>query len=326
MLDLDRLRSIRLRSRPKGQLLVGRVFLGPSYRLPGRTKIIVEDADSLPVDKVVLAMNHTDRYNYWPLQYWLWRNQDRYTATWVKGKYYENKWLGKFMEMTNNIPAPSKGYIITRDFVSTIGRGPSKEEYAALRDLSSGRSIEPGVLPVEIEGKERDMLGHNFSPKSESYADSVRELLAQMNALFINLNEAAFDAGLDLLIFPQGTRSIRLSKGHIGLVQAALRFKRGIVPIGCNGSDKIYPGGSPWARSGTIRYRVGELMPYESFSEFHLPDGLNPFDPEVAKTHRDLMQGLVDKVMDRINDLLDPEYQFGDDDGSDGVDGSRRFL
>jgi 1-acyl-sn-glycerol-3-phosphate acyltransferase len=170
------------------------------------------------------------------------------------------------------------------------------------------------------------MLGRKFSPKSESYAEGVRELLAEMNALFIGLNEAAFDAGLDLLIFPQGTRSIRLSRGHIGMAQAALRFKRGIVPIGCNGSEKVYPSGNPWARSGTIRYRIGEFMPYDSFSEFHLPEGLDPFDPEVATTHRDLMQGLVDTVMDRINDLVDPEYQFGDDDGSDGVEGSRRFV
>jgi 1-acyl-sn-glycerol-3-phosphate acyltransferase len=326
MLDLHRLRSIHLRPRPKGQLVVGRLLLGPSYTLPGRTKILAEGAEHLPTEPAVLAMNHTDRYNYWPLQYWLWRKQERFTATWVKGKYYENKYLGKFMEMNNNIPAPSKGYIITRDFVSTVGRSPKKEEYAALRELAAGKSIEPGALPVEIESSPRDMLGRHFSPSKESYAECVRELLAEMNAIFMGLNEAAFEAGLDLLIFPQGTRSIRLSKGHIGMVQAALHFKRGIVPIGCNGSDKIYPGGSPWAKSGTIVYRIGEYMPYESFAEYHLPEGLNPFDPEVARTHREQMQGLVDKVMDRINDLLDPEYQFGEGDGSDGVEGSRRFV
>ncbi len=326
MLDLNRLRNIRLRPHPKGQVAVGSLLLGPSYTLPGRTKIIVEGAENLPDTATVLAMNHTDRYNYWPLQYWLWRNPGRFTATWVKGKYYENRFLGKFMEMTNNIPAPSKGYIITRDFLETMGRSPSKEEYTALRDLAADKSVDPASLPSEISNKGRDMLGRTFSPEQESYGECVRDLLAQMNELFIEINASAFDVGLDLLIFPQGTRSVRLSKGHIGMVQAALRFKRGIVPIGCNGSDKVYPGGSPWAKSGTIRYRIGELMPYESFAEHHLPEGLDPFDPEVASAHRDTMQALVDKVMDRINDLLDPEYQYSDGAVSEGESGSKRFV
>ena len=315
-----------MRPRPKGQLVVGRLFLGPSYALPGRTKIVVEGAERMPERASVLAMNHTDRYNYWPFQYWLWKNQQRFTATWVKGKYYENKFLGKFMEMTNNIPAPSKGYIMTRDFLSTVGRPPSKDEYAALRDLAAGKSPPPDALPSEIALRERDMLGRQFDPQKESYGECVRLLLAEMNSLFVEINKAAFDAGLDLLIFPQGTRSIRLSKGHIGMIQAALHFKRDIVPIGCNGSDKVYPGGSPWAKSGKICYRIGEPMPYESFAEHHLPEGLNAFDPEVLAAHRDSMQALVDKVMERINDLLDPEYQFGDGEGSDGVDGAKRFI
>lgn len=326
MLDLDRLRRIRLRSVPAGQRVMGTLFLAPSYNLPGRTKILVEAAENLPEEAAVLAMNHTDRYNYWPFQYWLWRHQSRFTATWVKGKYYENKWLGKFMEMMNNIPAPSKGYIMTRDFVSTIGRPPSKEEYAALRELAEGKPPEEKSLPIEIATQPRDMLGRQFFPEQQSYSECLHELLAEMNQRFIELNEEAFDKKLHLLIFPQGTRSVRLSKGHIGLVQAALRFKRGIVPIGCNGSEKVYPGGSPWAKSGTVRYRIGEYMPYESFAEHHLPEGLDPFDPAVAREHRETMQGLVDKVMERINGLLDAEYQFGDDDRSDGVDGSRRFV
>ena len=326
MLDLQRLRSIHLHAKPPGQRVVGSLLLAPSYLLPRRTKISVDGAENLPEQPAVLAMNHTDRYNYWPLQYWLWRRQDRYTATWVKGKYYENKWLGKFMEMTNNIPAPSKGYIVTRDFIATVGRSPNQDEYAALRELAAGRTSEAKSLPIEIATQARNMLGREFLPEKQNYAECVSDLLAEMNALFVELNQQAFDKGLDLLIFPQGTRSIRLSKGHIGLVQAALRFKRGILPIGCNGSEKVYPGGSPWAKGGTVHYRIGELMPYESFAEHHLPDGLDPFDPAVVRAHRESMQELVDKVMERINDLVDAEYQFGEDECGDGVEGSRRFV
>jgi len=271
-------------------------------------------------------MNHTDRYNYWPFQYWLWRHEKRFTATWVKGKYYENKWVGRFMEMTNNIPAPSKGYVMTRDFVNTVGRPPSSEEYAGLRELAAGANVEAGILPEAIAKQVRDMLGRQYAPDAESYSECLAALLKEMNEVFLTLNEQAFAKGLHLLIFPQGTRSIRLSKGHIGLVQAALRFKRDILPIGCSGSDKVYPGGSPWAKGGDIVYRVGELMSYESFSEHHLPSGVNPFDVNLAPEHRESMQALVDKVMIRINDLVDPAYQFGEDDTGDGVQGARRFV
>lgn len=326
MLDLKRLQAIKLHASPLGHKLVGSMLLAPSYTFPRRTKIVVEGQENLVDEPAVLAMNHTDRYNYWPFQYWLWRQRKRYTATWVKGKYYENAMLGRFMEMTNNIPAPSKGYVMTRDFVNTVGRAPDDAEYGALRDLAAGKSVAEDVLPAAISQEPRDMLGRPFDPAQTGYAECVDALLKAMNARFLELNEEAFGKGLHLLIFPQGTRSIRLSKGHIGLVQAALRFRRGILPIGCSGSDRVYPGGNPWAKGGRVVYRIGELMPYESFSEHHLPAGLDPFDPEVVARHRDSMQALVDNVMQRINGLVDPEYQFSDDPNSDGASGASRFL
>ncbi len=326
MLDLKRLRAIRLHASPVAHKLVGSLLLGPSYTLPRRTKIIVEGQENLVEEPAVLAMNHTDRYNYWPFQYWLWRERKRYTATWVKGKYYENAVLAKFMEMTNNIPAPSKGYVMTRDFVNVVGRAPKDEEYAALRELVADTQPAAGSLPEAIASQARDMLGRAFNPANESYGQCVSLLLQEMNERFLELNQEAFDKGLHLLIFPQGTRSIRLSQGHIGLVQAALRFKRGILPIGCNGSDAVYPGGNPWAKGGTIVYRIGEFMPYESFSTYHLPEGLDPFAPEVAHQYRAQMQELVDLVMERINLLLDGRYQFGEDEAGDGVEGANRFV
>ncbi len=326
MLDLARLRSIELQAQPRGHKAVGTLLLGPNYNFPPRTRIAVEGRENLPAEPVVLAMNHTDRYNYWPFQYWLWRKEKRFTATWVKGKYYENKWVGRFMEMTNNIPAPSKGYVMTRDFLSTVGRAPTSEEYAGLRELAVGNEVGQGVLPPAISGLARDMLGRQYTPGSASYSECLSMLLVEMNEVFIALNEEAFSKGLHLLIFPQGTRSIRMSKGRIGLIQAALKFKRGILPIGCSGSDKVYPGGSPWAKRGNIVYRVGELMEYQSFSEYHLPAGVDAFDPNLGAEHREMMQALVDKVMLRINELVDPEYQFGDDETGDGVQGAKRFV
>jgi len=326
MLDLDRLRNIRLTARPRVQRVMALGVLAPNYHLPPRVRIHVEGIDNLPDEPVIFAMNHTDRYNYWPFQYWLWRNQNRFTATWVKGKYYENRWVGKFMELTNNIPAASRGYVLTKDFTATVGRAPSDDEYRAVSELCDGKKVDDSAIPGVLLTARRNVLGRDFDHMRESYAECVRRLMADMMARFVELNDECFAKGLDLLVFPQGTRSIRLSKGRIGLAQVALHARRTIVPVGCNGSDKVYPGGSPWAQRGTITYRFGEPIRYADQAEHYLPEGVEPFGKDLDDACRDKLQGLVDRVMHRINDLVDPEYQFADDHSSDGVTGARRFV
>src|SRR5262245_45752327 len=118
MLDLARLERLRLRRRPVAQILIAQLILRLDYTLPRRTHIELSGYENLPRDRgVILAMNHTDRYNYWPLQYQLYRQGfARFTATWVKGKYYENRLMGGFMDRTNNIPLPSRGFLITTEF------------------------------------------------------------------------------------------------------------------------------------------------------------------------------------------------------------------
>ncbi len=336
MLDLNRLERIRLSAVPYGQIAVAGALLMPNFDLPPRVKIDIVGFDKVPDEPVIYAMNHTDRYNYWPFQYKLWRQFDRFTSTWVKGKYYENEWLGKFMEMTNNIPTVSRGYLIARDFKAVCERPPTGEEYRVLRtavDVAAGVKdapedmVDPAELvPAPVLERPRNVLGRQFFPGREHYTDYINGLFGAMMRRFVALNQEAFDKGLDLLVFPQGTRSIRLSRGRIGLSQMALHMKKTVVPVGCNGSDHVYPGNSPVGRPGHIVYRIGEPLTYEEMSDYHIDEHFEPFTAEAEKKHRDKFQGYVDVVMDRINGLLDPEYQFAEDLASDGVAGSRRFL
>ena len=324
MLDLPR---IKLTSRPRVQRVVAWALLTPNYELPRRVRIDLEHAERLPDESVLFAMNHTDRYNYWPFQYRLWRTHDRFTATWVKGKYYQNAFVGKFMELTNNIPTVSRGYLVSRDFVDTVGRPPTDDEYAALRAFVEGKGEAPkGQVPDEVLDQPRDMLGRRFDPSAESYASAVDELFRAMMRRFVALNGEAFDKGLDVLVFPQGTRSLRLSKGHMGLAQIALHFKKTIVPVGCSGSDKCYPAGSPVAKSGHITYRVGEPISYEEMKPYHISERFEPFTPEAEQKYRERFDGLVSVVMGRINDLVDEPYQFGESTEGDGVRGASRFV
>src|SRR5690606_29201 len=85
MLDLARLERIRLTPSPRFQRVVAYALLRPNYELPPRVDIVFEGQEKVPNEPVIFAMNHTDRYNYWPFQYSLWRRTGRFTATWVKG-------------------------------------------------------------------------------------------------------------------------------------------------------------------------------------------------------------------------------------------------
>lgn len=331
MLDLDRLRRIRLKAKPLFQRVVAYGLLVPNYELLPGVSIEFEGTDRVPEEPVIFAMNHTDRYNYWPFQYAWWRRRGRFTATWVKGKYYENEWVGRFLEMTNNIPTVSRGYLITKDVLSVLGRRPSDEEYDALRSLvnaaAHGREEEPHpCIPKVLLTQPRDILGRRFDPTSESYGVAIDELFRAMMRRFVALNEEAVGLGLDLLIFPQGTRSVRLSRGHIGLAQMAMHLDVPVVPVGCSGSDKLYPGGSPMAKRGRVTYRFGE--PVRRGDAVAWVDGreFEPFTPEAETAHRDAFQTYVDDIMVRIESLVDPEYRFSEGADSQGVKGSNRFV
>lgn len=333
MLDISRLKNIPLSRRPITQKIVGYLGLWPNFRFPPKVEITLENFDRVPDEAVIFAMNHTDRYNYWPFQFQMWQEFDRFTSTWVKGKYYENAFVGKFMQLTNNLPTVSRGYLITRDFISAIRRPPNNDEYAALRkwvdDTSQGQGGPAPELSAEVAdkllGQARDVLGYAFDPSRETYPLYINSIFRVMMELFVELNRHARDLGLDILIFPQGTRSIRLIPGHIGLAELAMKFQATVVPVGCNGADLVYPGASPIGRRGKIVYRVGEPIPYKEMERFHVPQDFVPFDAMHEAKHRDKLQGFVDVVMNRINGLVDPQYQFGESAAPIEA-GERRFV
>jgi 1-acyl-sn-glycerol-3-phosphate acyltransferase len=334
MLDLPRLKRIRLMKRPIGQVFFANVVLTPNYNhLPG-IDIELQGLDNIPDEPVIYAMNHTDRFNYFPFMYRLWKLEDRYMTVWVKGKYYEHPLVATFMELTSNLPTVSRGYIITKDFALTMGRRPSEAEYDTLRALVNGEAapdedastVDTSEIPTKLFDTKRNILGVEFDPAECSYSVGINRVFDAMMREFVRLNERSFELGLDLLVFPQGTRSIRLPRGRIGMMEIAMRYQKTIVPVGCNGCDLVYTGSVPIAKEGTVVYRIGEPITYDDLSDFHIGEDFQPFTAEAEHTHRAKFQGAVDLVMDRINDLLDPQYQYSDDLQSTGVRGTSRFM
>ncbi len=338
MLTLDVLENIELSPKSRGQIVVGTLFLAPNYNV-ARTHIELEGAEKIPKDEpVIFAMNHTDRYNYWPFQYKLWRSLDAYTTTWVKGKYYNKAPLRKFMIKTNNLAVPSRGYLITADAANVLDHPPADDTYRVLRDAVDAKdkdtrrvreaAAERGVLSqvVPILDTPRDMLGMRFEPHRHNYLEAMTELFSQMMERFVALNEQAFELGLHIIIFPEGTRSVRLQKGKPGLAQMALRMNATVVPVGCNGSDEIYPGDSPVARGGRIVYRIGEpLRRDEELADFQIDEAFTPFTDDAEQKYGDTFQAMTDLVMERIEGLLD-ERHLPRDGTSGSVDGTDRFL
>ena len=340
MLTLDVLDDISLSEKPWGQIALAAGLLLPNYHFPlTRTEITVEQDHHLQLDEpVIFAMNHTDRYNYWPFQYRLWRSYGQYTTTWVKGKYYNSRPLREFMIKTNNLAVPSRGYLITADAADVLGHPPDDNTYRLIRDaIDAGiddtrqlreQAAEQGVLSqiVPLLDTPRDMLGMRFEPHRHNYLEAMHRLFYEMMEKFVELNEQALDLDLNILVFPEGTRSIRLQDGKPGLAQMALRMKTPVIPVGCNGSDRVYPGDAPVARGGKIVYRIGRpLMPDGELAPYQIDERFTPFTDDAEDRYGDVFQSMTELLMDRINGLLDARHRRNDDAASSNG-GSRRFL
>lgn len=319
MLDLARLQRIHLAAKPPGQRLFARV-LAVDYRFPRPTEIVVEGLDRIPQDRsVFLAMNHTDRYNYWPFQYHMHTQGLRYTATWVKGKYYQHPLMAWFMDKTGNIPLPSRGYVVASAFQLQAGRKPGGDEYGALRALMDGKPV--ADLPPAVAAWMESQGG------ADQWAADQRTLFAAMMTEVMRINRQAMDIGLHVLVFPEGTRRQRLGPGHTGLIQAAWHLGATIVPVGCNGSDRVYPANSPSARGGRIVYRVGQPLEPDGpqLGPHRVTEPYTPFTLDATQRHGQAFQAGTDVVMAHIEPLLDERYRpaEGEDKAAAGAD---RFL
>jgi 1-acyl-sn-glycerol-3-phosphate acyltransferase len=315
VIDTKHLDTISLRTYSHVQVLVGRFLLIPNYHVFGRVKIEIENFENIPKDDtVIFALNHTDRYNYWPFQYKLWRQGKGrlpYTTTWVKGEYYTNPLLKRFFDWTNNIPVPSRGYLIREDFRNIVKDRISKIEYRILRDYIAGKTslkkLGSGVTENirKVIDYPRTLLSGVEIPYGEYIDASYRQIMAKVAD--INFR-ALFEKNLNVIIFPEGTRSHTLGTGKTGIAHLALKSNKKVIPVGCNGCDRVYPGNLPWAKSGKIVYRVGRpIEPREIVGD--IDRSFIPFSREAEEKLREEFVEFTQFVMERINELLDETHR-----------------
>ncbi len=316
---LARLKDFHLPKVPLAQILIARFLLTADYAKPPRTTYSIDGLETLASDRrLLLAMNHTDRFNYMPFM----RELDQVglppLAPWVKGKYYQKEWLAKLLTWCACMPVPSRGYLLTLDWIARVGRRPEVEEYRQLRLLGDGFPLE-GELHEAVQQYLRTAPGGGV----EGFGYEFQRHFENLTQEVVRINREALELGYRPLVFPQGTRTRRLTPGFSGVVQMALHLKVPIVPVGVSGSDLLYPGDSPFSKGGHCHYRVGE--PFDPSAEPGAPTDFVPLTIDASKRYGDLFGVLTQKLMERIDELLPEEYQFGLDHCAVPV-GTERFV
>ncbi|MEK7374339.1 MAG: lysophospholipid acyltransferase family protein [Thermodesulfobacteriota bacterium] len=307
MIDIEYLQKIRLVSKPFGQLIVGNLLLLPNYRLFAKVDIRIENLERIPCgENVIFAMNHTDRFNYWPFQYKMLKLKAYpFTTVWVKAKYYKNAFLAKGLDLCNLIPVPSLGYLIEEFYRKKFNRKMDRDLYRVVKDIIDGRLEAAG--PQERAAVETlQALGDHFADFIRGYYEVVMEKVAELS------RTALFEKNLNLIIFPEGTRSVKLAEGRTGLAQLALHTEKRIVPVACNNSEEVYTGSLPFARSGRIIYRVGEpLSVYDQLKDYRIGEPFRLFSHESQQRYREQFEGVTRIVMASIEGMLDEKYRRG---------------
>jgi 1-acyl-sn-glycerol-3-phosphate acyltransferase len=277
--------------------------------MPKKINIIIEGMEHIPTDRpVCFAMNHTDRYNCWPFQTRLLHERNEFTVSWVKAKYYKNFLTRFFLTASSNIPLASRGYIIANLFLQSVGRSPTNNEYRFIRDLLDQRQELDQEALLSASSECRQFL----SPSPAKRLQDIETHFTELSKEVLELNRQALSLGHHLMVFPQGTRSKRLLTGHTGMAQMTQALGIDIIPIACMGSENCYPSSNPWAKPGTIRYRIGEVLSVdgEKLAPYRCSPDFIPFARSAQLEFGTQFRKITDIVMNEINQLLDEPYQL----------------
>ena len=275
-------------------------------------------------EPVLLAMNHSHYYDFMPSRHALWRQLGFKSITFTKARAYQNRLEGLFVKGIGNVPLVSRGYLISADFAVVHGRKPSEEEYRLVREhVDRGRALPSTPAFERLLSEPRDMLDVPFDPRVSSYRDALNARYFEAMQVSVGQARRVIDAGVCLHIYPQGLYSTRLSRGRIGTVQFALALDIPIVPVGFSGMNELFATANMVPRrAGTLTMRFGQprRVHGEEFADFV------PFDPAHEQRVRAALERETDALMDAINELLEPSYQWGEDRAGNGRVGVSRFF
>jgi 1-acyl-sn-glycerol-3-phosphate acyltransferase len=304
MVDLEYLNNIKLVEEPFAQKIVGTLLLKPNYEIFRHVDIRFENVERIPRNEnVIFAMNHTDRFNYWPFQYKLWRMNYPFTTVWVKGKYYRNSLIATGLDLCRLIPVPSMGYLLEEFYQRKFHKRMDRDVYRKIRDVVDEKNQDPEVSRKAL-AETAELMGDDFVDFIRDYYERIMAKVAELSL------RALREKGLSVIIFPEGTRGSQLGEGKTGIAQVALHTGKTVVPVGCNNSDAVYPGSSPFAKSGWITYRIGEPLTLDNqLKDYRIGETFQLLSRESQKKYRAQFEGATAVIMKGINAQLDEKYR-----------------
>ena len=183
-----------------------------------------------------------------------------------------------------------------------------------IKDLLDNKISLPDVIHSATR-EVRDLLSENWDRMSSAGASFLQYIENNYYSMMERVAQisigALFEKKLSIIIFPEGTRSVKLAEGRNGIAQLALHSEKAVIPVGCNGSETVYPGSSPIAKSGTITYRIGKPMTvHDDFKEFRIKEKFNLFSKESQQKYKEVFDAATQVIMQNIDSLLDDRYRL----------------
>ncbi len=302
-----------------------RLWVGASVQL---TRLIFRDLDlrvegleHLPEGPVMLAMNHTHKYDFLPIRFALLRARGAHALTWIKLRAWQSAPMRALFERVGNVPLGSKGYVIAADFRETLGRRPTEDEYRALRDHIDGGPAPEGAFYAALGRGPRSLLGRPFDPRVESWGEAALATYLAMGQISLDAARGAVAAGHHMHMYPQGTLMPRLTPGRIGTLQVAHALGLPILPVGCSGMRETFAPDSLRGPGGTLTLRLGA-----PFRPAPLRGPFRAFDPAYEAAHRPQLEAQTQTLMERIAGLVDADYGWGEVAADEGRQGVARFI
>ena len=273
---------------------------------------------------VIFATNHTHVLDFLPLWIEVLKAGQQMVG-WVKARMYKQR-LNRVLMRTigSNIPLVSKGYLIAADFRRLMGCPPTSDEYRHLRDHIDYCHRLPAGRPYErIQSTPRDMLGRKFDPKQSSYREAMVDLFFEMMKVCLDHARTCSEQGYHMHIYPEGAVSKRMGPGHTGIIHAALALNLPIVPVGISGTREAFAGNTPLTWGGEFRLRFGERF---DVNRSLVSEDFRPFHPDDQIQCDEAFQEVTDRLMQRLNELLDEDYKCRAGYQVDGPRGVKRFY
>lgn len=310
-IDLNVLRDLDPLADPMWAWGAASIWMGMYKPTPG-VRVVYENLEALPQRPVIIAMNHTQFYDFLPLRSPLLFRGKQFVS-WVKARAYRNPYAANFLMRTGNIPICSKGYILASDFYALFERAPTEEEYRAMRaNLDRQEPFPQDEVFDILQHRKRDILARPFDPKKETWREAMRNISYEFMLITLDKTRQCVDRGQHVHVYPQGTIDARLIPGKTGIIQTALALDLPILPVGVSGCTDGFYKNTPWPMPHTtFTVRFGDTPYVVPRDEF--PPSYRPFHPDDEAPYKDRLQRHVDVIMNQLNALLDPECQWADD-------------